>query len=214
MTRRGVGWGGGGGENRLPARPAPDPRWLARVRAAWELSQPPAQDRSPGGPGEERQGRLERLQLLLAALAFVGTFVSIIVEVLARYLFNRPQVWSLELPTYLFLWSFSLAAGLSDWRDDQIGFYLLADILPRKVRLAGSALANLLIVGLLAIVLPGTVSYLQLMAQQPNTGLPGTQVWGYAGVFPLFAIAVLLRGRLLVLQVRQLLRPGPGGGPS
>jgi TRAP-type C4-dicarboxylate transport system permease small subunit len=142
----------------------------------------------------------------------VGTFVAIIIEVLARYLFNRPQVWSLELPTYLFLWSFSLAAGLSDWRDDQIGFYLLADVLPRKVRLVGSALANLLIVGLLAIVLPGTVSYLGLIAQQPNTGLPGTEVWGYSGVFLLFAIAVLLRGRLLVLQVRQLLRPGRGEG--
>jgi TRAP-type C4-dicarboxylate transport system permease small subunit len=180
------------------------------VRAAWALS------RSPGGTGDaqpepEQYGRLEQLQLLLASVAFVGTFVSIIVEVLARFLLDRPQVWSLELPTYLFLWSFSLAAGLSDWRDDQIAFRLLADVLPRKVRLMGSALANLLIAGLLAIALPGTVSYLQLIAQQPNTGLPGTEVWGYAGVFLLFAIAVLLRGRLLVREVGQLLRPGPGG---
>ena len=210
MRWRGAARGGGGGASRRPGSPSLHHGWGARVRAAWALSRPPG--RTAGAqPEAEQYGRLERLQLLLAALAFVGTFVSIIVEVLARYLLNRPQVWSLELPTYLFLWSFSLAAGLSDWRDDQIAFRLLADVLPRKVRLVGSALANLLIVGFLAIVLPGTVSYLQLIAQQPNTGLPGTEVWGYAGVFLLFAIAVILRGRLLVREIGQLLRPGPGG---
>jgi TRAP-type C4-dicarboxylate transport system permease small subunit len=154
---------------------------------------------------------VEQVQEALASIAFVATFLSIAVEVFFRYALDRPLVWSLELPSYFFLWSFSLAAGLSDWRDEQIGFDLLARRLPRRLRLAGSAAANMLIVVPLAITLPGTLSYLGLMAEQPNTGLPGTEVWGYAGVFLLFAIAVLLRGRLFFLEVRQLLHSGSLG---
>jgi TRAP-type C4-dicarboxylate transport system permease small subunit len=179
----------------------------ARIRNAWQLSKPrdiPIEAASMSG--HPRQGPIERLQELLAGIAFVATFTSIVVEVFFRYVLDRPQVWSLELPTYFFLWSFSLAAGLSDWRDDQIGFDLIAQQLPRRIRLAAAALANIVIVVPLAAVLPGTLSYLSLVAQQPNTGLPGTQIWGYAGVILLFSIAAILRARLLILQVRELVR--------
>jgi TRAP-type C4-dicarboxylate transport system permease small subunit len=182
---------------------------LARIRTSWELSKPRDVLVAEDGQRGSRSGWIEKTQELLAGVAFVATFASIVVEVGARYLFDRPQVWSLELPTYFFLWSFALAAGLSDWRDDQIGFDLLAQRLPRRIRLAGAAVANVLIVAPMAAVLPGTLSYLSLIGQQPNTGLPGSQLWGYAGVFLLFAIAALLRARLLVIEVLELFRESP-----
>jgi TRAP-type C4-dicarboxylate transport system permease small subunit len=185
-----------------------------RVRAAWDLSKPL---NNLAEADERRQrlirlGRIERWQLVIASVFFVATAASVVVEVFFRFVLNQPQVWSLELPTYLFFWSFSFASGLSDWRDDQIGFPLLAERLPRRLRLVGSAVANVLIVVPLAIVLPGTLSFLSYEAGQPNTGLPLTQVWGFAGVLLLFGIAILLRGRLCFLQVRELVRPRPGEG--
>ena len=197
---------------RDPGGSASQPRLSDRIRAAWSLSKPRGIliDTSRAQREPIRTGKIERLQELLAGLAFVATFVSIVVEVFFRFALDRPLVWSLELPTYFFLWSFAFAAGLSDWRDDQIGFDLLARRLPEHLRLAGAAIANVLIIVPLAIVLPGTLSYLGLIGEQPNTGLPGSELWGYAGIIALFGIAVLLRARLLFFEVRDLVRLARG----
>jgi len=186
----------------------------ARVRTAWDLSKPLTNlaEADERRHRSTRLGRVERWQLVIASVFFVATAASVVVDVFFRFVLDQPQVWSLELPTYLFFWSFSFASGLSDWRDEQIGFPLLAERLPRRLRLVGSAVANILIVVPLAIVLPGTLSFLSYEAGQPNTGLPLTQVWGFAGVLLLFGIAILLRGRLCFLQVRELVRPQPGRG--
>ncbi|MHB1526876.1 MAG: TRAP transporter small permease [Candidatus Dormibacteria bacterium] len=178
----------------------------ARIRSAWELSKPlnTLVQEADQEWGLSKVGRIERVQEAVASIFFFATFVSIVVEVFYRYALNRPLVWSLELPTYLFFWSFSLAAGLSDWRDDQIGFGLVAEHLPARVRLLGSAIANVLIVVPLALVLSGTISFLGYESGQPNTGLPLTQVWGFAGILVFFVIGILLRGRLVVLQLREM----------
>jgi len=153
---------------------------------------------------ESAVGRLERLQEILASMFYFGTFVAIIVAVFFRFVLDRPLVWSIEVPTYLFFWCFSLGMGLSDWRDAQISFNLISTRLPTRLRIAASAAANLLIVVPFVIVLPGTIAYLQFETSQPTTGLPFTEVWGYAGVLPFFVIAILLRGRLLLGQLREL----------
>ncbi len=177
-----------------------------RVRAAWELAQPPSYqvEAEASALPEPRMGRIEAVEEALASIAFFGTFATIVVEVVARSVFNRPVVWSLELPTYLFFWAFSLAAGLNDWRDEQISFPLLADKLPERLRLGSSAVANLLIAVPMLLVLPGTFSFLSYESGQPSTGLPFNQVWGYAGVVLLFGLGAILRGRLCFQQLRRL----------
>lgn len=149
-------------------------------------------------------GKIETVEEALASVAFFGTFLAIVVEVAARSVFDRPVVWSLELPTYLFFWAFSLAAGLSDWRDEQISFTLLSNRLPEKLRLGTAAVANLLIAVPMLLVLPGTFSFLAYESGQPSTGLPFNQVWGYAGVVLLFGLGAVLRGRLCFQELRQL----------
>ena len=195
---------------RHPGRPASG-SLRERIRTAWSLSGPasamPPSPEAAGGGARVRW--LSTWQLAIASVFFVATAGSVVVEVFFRYVLDRPQVWSLELPTYFFFWSFSLAAGLSDWHDQQIGFPLLAEHLPWRLRLVGSAIANVLIVVPLVIVLPGTLSFLGYEAGQPNTCLPLTEVWGFAGIILFFGIAIVLRARLLVLQVRQLWRAQP-----
>ncbi len=182
------------------------PRFRHRWHQAWELSQPPSyQVEAEAGPRlEPKMGRIESVEEALASIAFFGTFAAIVVEVVARSVFDRPVVWSLELPTYLFFWAFSLAAGLSDWRDEQISFTLLANKLPERVRLGSSALANILIAVPMLLVVPGTLSFLSYESGQPSAGLPFNQVWGYAGVVLLFGLGAILRGRLCVQQLWRL----------
>jgi TRAP-type C4-dicarboxylate transport system permease small subunit len=181
------------------------PGWRGRLRAAWELSRPQAY----GVVLEEdlpavAAGRLERAQQAVASLFYFATFAFVVVGVFFRFVLDKPLVWSLEVPTYCFFWCFCIASGLSDWRDEQIAFDLVSLRMPPRLRLAAHALANLIIVVAFAVVLPGTVAFLQFELGQPATGLPFPEFWGYAGILPFTVIAILLRGRLLVRQVRAL----------
>jgi TRAP-type C4-dicarboxylate transport system permease small subunit len=184
------------------------PGWRQRLRAAWELSRPQAygvvlEEEPPAVPA----GRLERAQQAVASLFYFATFVFVVVAVFFRFVLDQPLVWSLEVPTYCFFWCFCVAAGLSDWRDEQIAFDLVSQRMPPRLRLAAHALANLVIVVAFAVALPGTVAYLQLELGRPTTGLPFPEAWGFAGILPFLVIAILLRGRLLLRQVGGLLRP-------
>lgn len=180
----------------------------SRIRTAWELSKPPDYGALEDPLAQVVTGRMvivARLQEGLASVFFFATFATVLAEVLLR-LFGHPVVWALELPTYLFIWAFCLAAGLSDWDDHHLAFDLVAEKLPARLKEAIDLVLNLLFVAIFAAAIPGTISFLNFSASQPSSGLPFSQEWGYAGIFLLFAVAVLLRGRLIVRQVATMLR--------
>lgn len=178
-----------------------------RIRQAWALSQPHKVLEEEPEPLPARW--LERLQEAAAGIFYLLTFVSIVIAVFYRFALNHPLIWSIELPTYFFFWCFCLATGLSDWDDDQISFDLVSAKLPGRLRLVASALGNLLIVIPFLIVLPGTLDYIAFQNQQPSTGVPVSEAWGYGGILPFFLIGILLRGRLLLSQGRRLWRERP-----
>jgi len=47
---------------------------------------------------------VERVVDALAVLSFTGMFLCVLVQVILRYGFDRPLVWSDELARYLFVW--------------------------------------------------------------------------------------------------------------
>ena len=182
-------------------------RLSERIHSAWELSQPQSFGTVLSEEPDELPVRWpERIQESVAAVFYFGTFFSIVTAVFFRFALNRPLIWSIELPTYLFFWCFCFATPLSDWEDDQISFDLLAERMPPRWRLVGNIVGNVLIVIPFLIVLPGTLSYLRFQGDQLSSGLPFNQVWGYAGILPFFVLAALLRGRLLIRQLRELSR--------
>ena len=181
-----------------------------RVRAAWELSRPQAYGAVLQEEEQElRHGRLERIEEAVASVFYFLTFASVVVSVFFRFVLDQPLVWSLEVPTYAFFWCFCIASGLSDWRDEQISFDLVSQHLRPRLRLIGRVVANVIIVATFILVIPGTVSFIQYEIPQPATGLPFGEVWGYGGVVPFVIITILLRGRLLLLELRELGVPVP-----
>lgn len=181
-----------------------------RIHAAWELSRPQAYGAVLQEEEQElRHGRLERIEEAVASVFYFLTFASVVVSVFFRFVLDQPLVWSLEVPTYTFFWCFCIASGLSDWRDEQISFDLVSQHLRPRLRLVGRAAANVIIVATFILVIPGTVSFIQYEIPQPATGLPFGEVWGYAGIVPFVIITILLRGRLLLLELRELGVPIP-----
>lgn len=187
-----------------PARPGVGDR----IRSAWEQSKPPPYGATSESVVDTVPGRLliaAQTQEIIASILFFATFATVLTEVLLR-LFGHPVVWAIELPTYLFIWTFCIAAGLSDWNDRHLAFDLVAEKLPPGVKRVVDLLLNVLFVAIFAAAIPGSISFLQYSATQPSSGLPFSQAWGYAGIVLLFVVGVLLRGRLLFVELRQMLQ--------
>jgi TRAP-type C4-dicarboxylate transport system permease small subunit len=89
----------------------------------------------------------------VAAAALVAAEIVILLSgVVARYVFNRPLVWSDELASMLFLWLAMLGAVIAFRRDEHMRMTACVGMLPAPTRTAfdafatGAALAFLLLI--------------------------------------------------------------------
>jgi TRAP-type C4-dicarboxylate transport system permease small subunit len=70
---------------------------------------------------------LNRLVDALAVLTFTGMFLCVLVQVILRYGFDRPLVWSDELARYLFVWCAFLGWIVASRRRSHLAITVVAD---------------------------------------------------------------------------------------
>jgi TRAP-type transport system small permease protein len=70
---------------------------------------------------------LNRLVDALAVLTFAGMFLCVLVQVILRYGFDRPLVWSDELARYLFVWCAFLGWIVAARRRSHLAITVVAD---------------------------------------------------------------------------------------
>lgn len=169
-----------------------------RIREAWQSSAPLVDLAVEDEKLDPPPNILERILQSLSSILLVIMAITILVEVFYRFVLNKPQLWSLEAPTFAYIWLLSVAAGLSDWRDDQISFDLLYELYPDRIKRGIRFISNLVIAAMFLTVLPGTWGYLKFANQQPTTGLPFSQGVGIGGIVLYFAIGGVLRLRLVI----------------
>lgn len=78
---------------------------------------------------------LERIADALMIALFVMIFALVLAQVVCRYLFGSPLVWSEELARMAFMWLGMLAWSLGSRRRSHIAITLVADRLPGAFRL-------------------------------------------------------------------------------
>ena len=69
----------------------------------------------------------ERVIDALAVLSFTGMFLCVLVQVILRYGFDRPLVWSDELARYLFVWCAFLGWVIAARRRSHLAITVVAD---------------------------------------------------------------------------------------
>ena len=69
----------------------------------------------------------ERIVDWLAVLSFTGMFLCVLVQVILRYGFDRPLVWSDELARYLFVWCAFLGWIVAARRRSHLAIGVVAD---------------------------------------------------------------------------------------
>ena len=127
---------------------------------------------------------------------FAALFLVFLVQITARFAFNKPLPWTDELAVILYVWVILWAAALMVPAREHVAFDLLYNACGPRARRAMRVLGCLLIGGLAAWGLPGAWDYVSFMARE------GTPVlgWSFRWVFMPF---VLLLAALVVRNLRQ-----------
>ena len=123
---------------------------------------------------------------------FAAMFIVFLVQITARFGFNRPLPWTDELAVILYVWVILWAAALMVPAREHVVFDLLYNACSPRVRRAMRLLGSLMIGGLAAWGLPGAWDYVNFMARE------GTPVlgWSFRWVFMPFVLlltALVLR---------------------
>jgi TRAP-type C4-dicarboxylate transport system permease small subunit len=146
--------------------------------------------------------RAERAQDALAVVLFALMFGVIVLQVVLRYVFNAPLVFTDELAAYLFVWVSFFGWTLATRKRIHIGIGVIAERLPAKLRRTLHALwcaasvafaAVLFVVGAMIVHRNGDVRMVSL----------DFAVWPVYVVVPiaaLFLVAYGIRDLLVIVR--------------
>ena len=131
---------------------------------------------------------------LIGGGLFLTLFIVFVIQVTARFLFNKPMAWTDEAAVILYVWVILWAAAVVVPEREHVVFDLLWNSAPYRVRQAMAIVGNLVIGGLSAWGIPGCWDYVHFMARE------GTPVLGLSFQW-VFLPFVLLLAALAVRSV-------------
>jgi len=144
--------------------------------------------------------RLRHTANAFGVLLFALMFLVFVVQVVARFFFDKPLAWTDEAAVILYLWAILWGAAVVCKDRENVAFDLLYQKAgPKTQRLM--ALAGCALIGVLAAWgLPGSIDYIHFMRREstPVLGLPFN--WVYAP-FALLLIALVVRYALRIYHL-------------
>jgi TRAP-type C4-dicarboxylate transport system permease small subunit len=123
--------------------------------------------------------RLEGFVLALLMLAMTGATLA---QVVARYAFNEPLIWSEEAARYLFVWVSLIGAALATREGSHYVLDALLDRFPRAGRALARGVAFLVSAGFLLILLRTGISETAQASLQDSATLPIGMALPYAAI--------------------------------
>ncbi|MGB4115426.1 MAG: TRAP transporter small permease [Polaromonas sp.] len=122
---------------------------------------------------------------------FLTLFIVFVIQVTARFGFNKPLAWTDELAVILYVWIILWAAAFVVPDREHVAFDLLWNSAGKRTRQAMQIAGNLLVGSLAICAIPATWDYVHFMKREgtPVLGLPFMWVF-LPFVFLLVALAV------------------------
>lgn len=149
---------------------------------------------------------LHRFAEGVAALLLAVIFISFIVQIALRYLFNWPVGWTTELSLAAWLWLVLWGAAFVLRDEDEIRVDMFTARVGRHTRRAIGAIAAISLIVLFGMSLPASYAYVTFMKVEKSSYL-GIRMDILYSIYLVFAVAVIARA------LRQLVRgPAPVAG--
>ena len=132
---------------------------------------------------------------IIGAALFAALFVVFIVQVTARFVFDRPLPWTDEAAVILYVWVILWSAALIVPERDHVAFDLVWNLASARIRKAMRAVGLLTVGALAAWALPATVDFARFMAREGTAVLGLPLVWLFAP-FVLLLISMVVRSAI------------------
>lgn len=100
-----------------------------------------------------------KFENLLNSAALIVVLIVISLQIIMRYVFNRPLLWSEELSRYLYVWIAWLGCAFCAGTRSHISVPLLFDILPVWMQNILTIVGNLIVIGAMCYLIPNAMSY-------------------------------------------------------
>lgn len=135
---------------------------------------------------------LHRFAEAVAALLLALIFISFMVQIVMRYVFNSPVGWTTELSLTAWLWLVLWGAAfvLKDHEEIRIDF--IADRGGHRWRRVVGAVGAVSVIVLFGMSLPAAWSYVTFMKVEKSAYLNIRMDWLYA-IYLVFSVAVITR---------------------
>jgi TRAP-type C4-dicarboxylate transport system permease small subunit len=143
--------------------------------------------------------RLKRWADLIGAGLFAVLFLSLVVQVVRRFVFGTPAAWTEELASIAFVWMIFWGTAFAVPLSAHVAVDFVVPRFAPRVRRALYALGLAALGGCFLWALPGTADYLRFMMRERTPVLD----WPYGVVYGVFfAAAVMVVLRCLAAIVR------------
>ena len=123
---------------------------------------------------------------------FLTLFVVFILQITARFGFNKPLPWTDEVSVILYVWVILWAAAFIVPEREHVVFDLVWNSVNRRARQGMQIVGNLLIGGLALCGIPGSWDYVHFMAREGTPVLGLSFMWVFLP-FVFLLIALVLR---------------------
>ena len=125
---------------------------------------------------------------------FLTLFIVFIIQITARFGFNKPLPWTDEAAVILYVWVILWAAATVVPEREHVVFDLLWNSVGWRTRQVMKIAGNLLIGGLALVGLPASWDYVHFMAREGSPVLNISFMWVYLPFVLLMAALVVRSG--------------------
>ena len=128
----------------------------------------------------------------LGGLIFFALFVTFLVQITARFGFDKPLPWTDELAVVLYLWVILWACAFMVPEREHVVFDLVWNSVPVPVRRIMKIVGNLMLGGLALVALPASWDYVHFMNREKTPVLDISFMWVFLP-FVLLLLALVAR---------------------
>jgi TRAP-type C4-dicarboxylate transport system permease small subunit len=133
---------------------------------------------------------------------FLTLFIVFVIQVTARFGFNKPMAWTDEAAVILYVWIILWAAAVVVPEREHVAFDLLWNSVGLRTRKAMKIAGNLLVGGLALVAIPACWDYVHFMNREGTPVLGVSFMWVFLP-FVLMLVALVVRA---VLAIRNAVR--------
>jgi len=156
------------------------------------------------------RGPLDHLIFYFGAFSMIGLFAVVFYSVTMRYAFNRPPLWSVDIPNLMFIWLVFVTVGLTTRLGPQIRVVFFIEKMPPRLQWALTVFSHFAVLVMIGTFIAYSVPIIELTSGETmlSTGWSGS-IFFYA-----LPIGSVVMAYYQIHALIELMRSGPAVKPA